>query len=112
MRAHTALVALASLCLAPPALAAATVKQKLEKKLARYAQPQADLDFAKPRGLCACGASNQIGQPGRTGVLVYYFESPSAGIESPQVICQIPIFDDAGAVAESFPCVDWQLLSR
>jgi hypothetical protein len=95
----------------PPALAASsTVKQKFEKKIAHYAQPIAELDFTKPRGLCTCG-DDTIALPTQTGLLAYTYQS-GIGLEVPLVVCEIPVFDGAGALAATQLCEHWTLLRR
>jgi hypothetical protein len=112
MRAQTALVALGSLCLAPPALAASTDFEKFERKVARYAHASGSVDHAKPRGLCTCVADEVAGVvQTHTGVLVY---SPASMMMefSLTVSCEIPFFDADGALARTSPCKTWTLLSR
>jgi hypothetical protein len=105
------LAALAFLCLAaPPALAAASDQEKFEKKVARFAQPVAALDYAKPRGLCVCQSSDSAVR-GLTGVLIYGVEV-GFDVNLVRVGCQVPNFNPEGAVTASTSCENWTLLSR
>jgi hypothetical protein len=107
------LAVLGSLALsAAPALAAGTVKERFEKKVARYAEPLAALDFAKPRGLCTCSADGPSALAGQAGILAYEFESGIGGVTVPVVGCEVPIFDAAGAAVAMQACVSWSLLRR
>jgi hypothetical protein len=102
--------ALAVLCLAPPAFAAGTVQEKFEKKVARYAQPVAELDFTKPRALCIC-QSDDSAVRGLTGVPIYGVEV-GVDVSLVRVGCQVPSFNADGAVTATTSCQNWTLLSR
>jgi len=110
MRRTLVLAALAALCLAPSALAAASDQEKFEKKLARYAQPVADLDFAKPRGLCACVSADSAVR-GLAGVLISGVEV-GVDVSVVRVGCQVPNFNADGAVTATTACESWTLISR
>jgi len=111
MRRTLVLAALAALCLAaPPALAAASDQERFEKKLSKFAQPVAALDFARPRGLCACQSSDSAVR-GLTGVLIYGVEV-GFDVNLVRVGCQVPNFNPEGAVTASTSCESWTLISR
>jgi len=105
------LAALSALCLAAaPALAAPTVKEKFEKRLARYAQPAAALDASKPRGVCVCESDATL-PAGSAGVLVYE-TLPLVGTAVVVVTCEVLGFDAAGAAIANDACDVWKMIGR